>query len=423
MIKALLLNVADAGGGASRAAYRLHQSFKNTEIDSRLLVQNRQTDDPGVFTFQTKIEKGLNRFRPLVNALPLNLLTQANSNTYSLQWLPERVASSVNKFEPEIVNFHWICDGFLRIETIPKFSTPLVWTLHDMWPLTGGCHYSGECQRYLDSCGLCPQLGSAQLSDFSSWVWQRKKKAFKDLNLTLVTPSHWLASCAKSSSLFAENRVEVIPYGLDLQIYKPIEASLARNILNLPQDKQLILFGAIQATSDFRKGFHLLQPALQYLRNCINPDNTQIVIMGASRPVESVELGFRTHYLGTLRDDYSLVLAYSAADIFVAPSLQDNLPNTILESIACGTPCVAFNIGGMPDLINHKQNGYLAHPFEIKDFADGMNLILGDVGLRKRMSAFSRKKAEQEFHSELQAERYRDLFYELVDSSPRKLNS
>ncbi len=417
MLNALLLSIADGGGGAARSAYRLHQGLCKTDIDSRLLVQARVTDDPTVITHQSKIDKGLASLRPAVNSLPLKLFTQADSKTYSLQWLPDRVAAKVNQINPEVINLHWICDGFLSIETLPKFKRPLVWTLHDMWPFTGGCHYSGDCDRYTDHCGHCPQLGSVKSSDFSSWVWQRKKKAFNALDLTLVTPSQWLADCSQSSPLFKDYRIEVIPNGLDLQIYKPIDSQLARQILNLPQDKKLILFGAIQATSDRRKGFHLLQPALQRLKQLQNIEDTHIVIMGASAPIQPINLGFETHYLGTLKDDYSLALAYAAADVFVGPSLQDNLPNTVLEAIACGTPCIAFNIGGMPDLIGHQRNGYLAQPFEIEDLAQGIDWILRDPVRWQELSEFSRTKAEQEFTLELQASRYRELFHELVESS------
>jgi glycosyltransferase involved in cell wall biosynthesis len=422
ILNALLLSIADDGGGAARAAHRLHQSLRTADIDSHLLVQTKVTDDPTTITLQNKIEKGLASIRPAINAIPLKLFTQADSKTYSLQWLPERVTKKVNQLTPDLINLHWICDGFLRIETLTKFKTPIVWTLHDMWSFTGGCHYSGECDRYTENCGHCPQLGSVQSSDFSSWVWQRKQKALKTLNLTLVTPSQWLANCAQSSSLLKGYRVKVIPNGLDLKIYKPIDSQLARQILNLPQDKQLILFGAIKATSDRRKGFHLLQPALQNLKQLRNNADIQIVVIGSSAPMQPIDLGFETHYLGTLKDDYSLALAYAAADVFVAPSVQDNLPNTVLEAIACGTPCVAFEIGGMPDLINHKSNGYLAQPFEVEDFAQGINWVLGDRERWQTLSEAARTKAEQEFSLELQASRYRDLFHELVELSHQTVN-
>jgi glycosyltransferase involved in cell wall biosynthesis len=227
-----------------------------------------------------------------------------------------------------------------------------------MWAFTGGCHYNQECDRYINCCGACPQLHSNKNWDISRWVWQRKAKAWQNLNLTIVTPSQWLAKCAISSSILQNQKIKVIPYGLETQTYKPIERHLARKILNLPNNKQLILFGAMNATSDLRKGFHLLQLALKSLRQAVCAEQFELVVFGASRPANEVDLSFKTHYLGRLSDDISLSLIYSSADVFVAPSIQDNLPNTVMESLACGTPCVAFNIGGMPEMIEHQKNGY-----------------------------------------------------------------
>ena len=184
------------------------------------------------------------------------------------------------------------------------------------------------CDRYTASCGACPQLGSSKNWDLSRWVWQRKAKAWRNLNLTIVALSSWLRQCASSSSLFKDLRVELIPNGLDTEKYRPINRKVARELLRLPQDKQLVLFGSLKATSDKRKGFHLLQPALQELSQSGWQDRLEVGIFGAFRPDNPPEFGFQAHYLGKLSDDLSLALVYSAADVFVLPSVQDNLPNT-----------------------------------------------------------------------------------------------
>jgi glycosyltransferase involved in cell wall biosynthesis len=235
------------------------------------------------------------------------------------------------------------------------------------------------------------------------------------LDLTIVTPSQWLGDSAKASSLFGDRRVEVIPYGLDTEIYRPIEQKTARELLKLPQDKQLVLFLSLNATSDQRKGFHLLQPALQQLSQSGRQDQLELMVVGASVPENPPELGFKAHYLGVLGDDLTLALAYSAADVFVAPSLQDNLPNTVLEAIACGTPCVAFDIGGMPDMIDHQQNGYLAKPFVIEDLTEGIRWVLADSTRLKTLGQNARAKAEQEFALKIQARRYQKLYQEILD--------
>ncbi|NES73833.1 MAG: glycosyltransferase, partial [Okeania sp. SIO2D1] len=305
-------------------------------------------------------------------------------------------------------------------ETLAKLQRPIIWTLHDMWAFTGGCLYTQDCEGYLNSCGKCPQLNSNNSWDLSRWVWQRKKRAWKNLDLTIVTPSSWLADCARSSSLFKDLRIEFILNGIDTQVYKPFAKDLARKILNLPLNKHLILFGSLKATSDPRKGFPLLKKALQELTKSETSDNLELIVLGASQPESDSQLELKTHYLGTLRDDLSLALVYSAADVFVLPSVQDNLPNTILEAIACGTPCVAFKIGGMPDMIDHQKDGYLVQPYQTEDLAKGISWLLGDEERYQTISHLVREKAEKQFTLEIQANRYLAICEEIAQL--RKLN-
>jgi glycosyltransferase involved in cell wall biosynthesis len=410
----LLVSTYDIEGGAARAAYRLHQGLQGKGISSKMLVQDKSSNDVTVFAPKTRLQQGMARSRLTLDALPLKFYRKRDSSTFSLQWLPDGIVPKIPQLEPDVINLHWIGEAFVQAETIAKFDKPLVWTLHDMWAFTGGCHYNQDCDRYTASCGACPQLGSSKDWDLSRWVWQRKSRAWKDLNLTIVSPSLWLAECARTSSLFKDVRVEVIPYGLDTEKYKPLNRQVARELLHLPQDKQLVLFGALKATSDQRKGFHLLQPALQDLSQSEWQDRLELVIFGSSAPEKPPDLGFKTHYLGTLSDDLSLALVYSAADVFVLPSTQDNLPNTVLEAIACGTPCVAFNIGGMPDMIEHQKNGYLAQPYKIEDLAQGIAWVLENKERHRKLGDRAREKAEQEFTLEIQARRYLSLFTEIL---------
>ena len=343
-MKILILSTNDIEPGAARGAYRLHQGLQSIGIHSQMLVQTKQSDDRTVIgpPHKSGIGKAVTGLRLTASSLPLKFYPNRDRTTYSLQWLPDNIASKVAQLEPDLIGLQWICGGYLQIETLAKFNKPLVWTLRDMWAFTGGCHYSGDCDRYTASCGACPQLHSSKNWDLSRWVWQRKAKAWRNLNLTIVALSSWLRQCASSSSLFKDLRVELIPNGLDPEKYRPIPQQIAREILSLPQDKQLVLFGAAKATSDKRKGFHLLQPALQELSQSGWQDRLEVVIFGASQPDNPPDFGFKEHYLGRFNDDLSLALIYSAADVFVAPSTQENLANTVMEAIACGTPCVAF---------------------------------------------------------------------------------
>ncbi len=420
-MQVLHLSTSDISGGAAIAAYRLHQGLQHLGVTSQMLVGKKSSDDRTVFAPKSNFSKALGILKPTLDCLPLRFYPGCDITrlSLSLEWLPDGIAPKVAQLTPDILNLHWACGGFLRIETLAKLKQPIVWTLHDMWAFTGGCHYNQDCQRYTNSCGNCPILKSNNDWDISRWVWQRKAKAWKNINLTLVTPSHWLAKCANSSSLFQERRVEVIPNGLDPEEYKPRDQRLARELLKLPQDKQLILFGSMGATSDKRKGFHLLQPALKHFSHSQFQDKTELVVFGSSAPNLQPDFGLKAHYLGQLRDTLSLALVYSAADVFVAPSVQDNLPNTIMEAIACGTPCVAFNIGGIPDMIEHQQNGYLVQPYDSEELAHGITWVLQDEQRRQALSHRAREKFEQEFTLEIQCRNYIKLYDDIVQASSR----
>ncbi len=413
-MKVLHLSTHDIGGGAARAAYRLHTGLQDIGLQSQMLVQEKSSNDKTVIAPKIRLFQGIAKAKLTFESLPLKLYTQKKNTPFFIQWLPDRVIPKVAQINPDIINLHWISGAFMQIETFSKLKRPLVWTLHDMWGFTGGCHVIGECDRYKVSCGACPQLNSINEWDLSRWVWRRKVKAWKNINLTLVSPSSWLAECARSSSLFQNLRIEVIPHGLDTQKYRPINQHFARETLKLPQDKKLILFGAIEATSDRNKGFHLLQPALQELSKAGWKDNFEVVIFGASQPENPPDLGFKTYYLGHLYDDISLATVYSAADVMLVPSLQESFGQTASESLACGTPVVAFNSTGLKDIVDHQQNGYLANPYEVDDFAKGIAWILENEQRLEKLSFYARKKAEQEFTLELQARRYSALFEEIL---------
>ncbi len=418
-MKVLLLSTFDIRGGAARAAYRLHQGLRSLSIDSRMLVQEKSSDDWTVIAPQNRVQMGIAKTRATIDALPLRFYRQFdNYGAFFPQWLPDNLPTKIQGIQPDILNLHWISGGFVQIETLKKFKQPMVLTLHDMWAFTGGCHYSQDCDRYTISCGNCPQLhghpNSRQAQDISRWVWNRKAKAWKDLDLTIVTPSQWLANVAKTSSLVGDRPIHVIPNGIDTQIYKPIDPKLARALLQLPQDKHLLLFGAMRATSDPRKGWQFLQPTLQLLKQTDWHDRIELVIFGASQPEQAVDFGFPCHYLGQLHDQLSLSVMYAAVDLLLVPSIQDNLPNTVMESISCGTPCVAFKIGGIPEMIQHQQQGYLAEPFNCQDLAHGIDWVLNDPHRHQNLRLAARAKAEQEFTQSLQASRYQKLFQQIL---------
>ncbi len=406
------------GSGAGRATLRLHLGLLNENIDSSVLVLQKDTDYQSV----NKLDDQTVLFKKIQAKLLGKYLSQilGRKTTFSINATPSLVENQINNFNASVINLHWVGWEYVKIEALRKFKVPLVWTLQDMWPFTGGCHYSEECDRYTNSCGACPQLRSGKELDLSRWVWQRKAKAWKDINLTVVAPSSWIAKCARSSSLFRERRVEVIPFCLDTEQYKPIDQQKARELLNLPQDKQLVLFGALSATQDRRKGFHLLLPALQNLSQSGWRDRIELVVFGSDQPNNPPNLGFKTHYLGSLSDDLSLARVYSAADVMIAPSIQESFGQTGSESLACGTPVVAFDGTGLKDIVDHQQNGYLVRPFEIEDLAQGIAWVLEDKQRHHKLCIQAREKAEREFALEVQARRYLSLYSELLADCDRQ---
>ncbi len=413
-MKILHISTSDHKEGSARAAYRLHQGLQEINVDSQMLVQTKVSEDSTVVAPQNIVDNAIAKMGGILDTIPPKFYRRDTQISFSTQWLPDTINSRVTQLNPDLINLHWIHNSQLRIETLPKLGRSIIWTLHDMWPFTGGCYYDQDCGRYVDSCGACPQLKSNKNCDLSRWIWQRKSQAWKNVPLTIVTPSKWLAKCASSSSLFRNLRVEVIPNGLDLQRYKPVNRQIVREILNLPQNKQLVMFGAIKATSNRRKGYHFLRAALRSLCQLGWQDKIELIVVGSSQPDNQESWEFKTHYLGKLSDDISLAQVYAAADVLVAPSLQDNLPNTVVEAIACGTPCAAFKIGGIPEIIEHQQNGYLVQPFEVEDLAKGIAWILESKERHHKLCVQAREKAEQEFSQELQARCYASLYTDIL---------
>lgn len=410
-MKIIQLSLSDISGGAHRAAYRLHRALLKANMDSSFFVFFKDSDDFTVSGPPTKLQKSKNFLRYVLDSYPLVL--HKNKRKFSTALFPTRTPQHTEQLSPDIIHLHWINGGMLRIEEISKFKKPIAWTLHDMWPFTGGCHYDNNCGGYKNTCGKCPVLGSTNAHDTSYKTLQRKIRNFNKIKLKIITPSNWLAECARSSSLFRDCNIDIIPNCLNLDLFKPWDKNFSREILGLPKDKLLILSGALNIQSDPRKGFRHMLNALKLISADTLANDIEIVIAGSSVPKNTPPVNIPFHYLGFLHDEISMALTYSAADIFVAPSEQDNLPNTIVESLACGTPCAAFDIGGMPDMIEHKKNGYLAKPLDTEDLAAGILWMLHSSERLRKLSLHSRILAEKKYDSAKIAAHYSKIYYQL----------
>ncbi|ESE41254.1 glycosyltransferase family 4 protein [Shewanella decolorationis] len=405
-MKILIVNTSDIQGGAARAAYRLHKALLAEGVDSQMLVQSKSSDDFTVHRPETKFQKAMGKIRPTLDSLPVLRYKDRTKTLFSPSWVPfSGLVEKINALNPDVVHLHWIAGGMVRTEDLAKINAPIVWSLHDNWAFTGGCHIMWDCTRYIQSCGECPRLASKQEQDLSRKVWQRKNKTFRKIpSLKIIGLSSWLTDCARKSSLFKDTEVICLPNPINTKSYSPFEQSYARTLLNLPLGKKIIAFGAMSATSDINKGFQYLSNALELLST-----DYELVVFGSSEPKKSQGFKQKAHYLGHLHDDISLRVLYSAADVMVVPSLQENLSNAIMESLACGTPVVGFAIGGNEDLIEHQKTGYLAKPFDIEDLAHGINWILNHDN-PSVLAIAAREKVIVEFDSKVVAMKYIELY-------------
>jgi len=323
--------------------------------------------------------------------------------------------------EADILHLHWVNFGFLSIESLGKLFSlgkPIVWTLHDMWAFTGGCHHSGDCENYQGHCGNClPYLRNPSPDDLSAKVWQRKHVIFGDITklppIQIIGCSEWLANRARKSSLFKNLSIDAIPNPLDVHVFKPTAKAEARAKLNLPVDKKLILFAAAKVTVIW-KGFDYFQEALRILKEQISkPEEIELVILGESDAELNKMLPFKTHALGRISDVEKIALIYSAADVFTIPSIQENLPNTIMEAMACGTPAVGFEVGGIPEMIAHQETGFLATYKSAENFAEGIKWVLfeGDGAV---LGENARRKVLENYSQEVVKGRYLGVYRGLV---------
>lgn len=415
-MKPLLLNSEDARGGAARAASRLQAGLRSIGVDASMLVQVKHRDDEFVHGPATNFRRLTNPLRPALDLLPILAYRNRTKSTFYPGWLPDSTPSRVRELAPDLVHLHWIAGGTANVRSLRAYGLPLVWTLHDMWAFTGGCHYDEDCGRFRSRCGSCPVLGSAWSVDLARLGFDRRHRAYRGLPLSVVAPSRWLAEQARTSALLSQFSISVIPNAIDTGIFRPISKDFARELLDLPRDRKLVLFGAAHGGAEPRKGFSHLCDAMRSLASRDAAHQYAAVVFGSSRPKNAPDLGVESLYVGKLNDDASLAALYSAADVYVAPSTQENLSNTVMESLACGTPCVAFDIGGMPDMIEHRHNGYLARPFDPEDLAEGIRWCIEDSARAQALAARARQKVVETFALALVAQRHLELYRQVLDA-------
>jgi len=421
-LSVLHISTSDLGGGAAIAANRLHTALRHSGTLSSMAVRDRQSADSSVLPMPVRVSEPsvLRRFLARVKARKFAdertgvASAVSRGHGYFSNFELNSTDLLAERPKVDVINLHWIAN-FLDYPSFfggLSYGQPLVWTLHDMAPMTGGCHYALSCERFTQNCGLCPILGQPKENDLTRKVHQGKTKALANLceeSTRIIAPSEWLATEARRSSLLGGFKVEVIPNGIDVGTFAPRDRNLAREVFGLRDDHAVVLFAA-DNVSDYRKGMDLLVTAFDGLD--VGRPLTLVAMGGgdAKLPEGSVALG-------RLENPHLMSFLYSAADVFVLPTRADNLPNVLIEAMACGTPCVSFRLGGVPDVVRNGETGLLAQPENVTSLRESIARIVYDDELRSRMSSNCRQVAVAEYSDTLIAARYSSVYDELLEAS------
>lgn len=419
-MKVLHINTYPGNGGAGRACSRLNLALKQEGIDSEIAVNFTFSKNNEVHDFSKGfLNHWLTAAEIVLEGLLAKLLLKPVKIPFSFPIWGRDISQNRLIKQADIIHLHWINHAFLRPKDLLRLKNtgkPIVWTFHDSNAFTGGCHVRYTCDHFENECGNCPLLKNANPNDWSHKIWLSKQKAYSALNFEIIAPSNWMSQSIKRSKLLGNRVVQVIPNTLDMAIFKPFDKIEARKKLGIAVDKFIVMSGFMPSRKDLHKGTPYLIEALNLLVNKhgINQSNTELIVFG-NRDVNNVpEFSIPATFLGTIADDEKLALCYSAANVFVTPSLEDNLPNTVMESLACGTPVVAFTTGGIPDMLKHRQNGYLAHYKSSEDLANGIKWVI-DHPDRQALNIESRNSVTERFSESIIAEKHILIYKQLLD--------
>lgn len=385
-------NTLEKRGGAARSARRIVECLENNKVETKYYYLFKDGEE----------SKSL---IPKIDAIPRLLFSRRKSIPFSTSIFSFGNRRVVKKYNPDIVHLHYINMGLFSIKDIGRFDVPVVWTLHDSWAFTGGCHLPEECENYTLECKNCPALGLDKNIKLSSYILSLKEKHWKNKDITLVCPSNWIAQKAKGSHLFDKNKIIVIPNPINTDVFKPRNREEARKKYNLDRNKKYILFGAINPTGDANKGFKYLKEALSKL----HLRNTELLLLGTE---DKTDAQIPVRSIGYIDNDKDLSYLYSAADICVNSSLSENLPNVLIESLSCGTPCIGFDTGGIPEIINRQEFGKVVEKYNTEKLAQAIEEILnkGHIYDREKMN----NEIKEKYGYEIISEKYRNLYKKLT---------
>lgn len=401
-------------GGAARGALNLHRALREQGVSSNIVGTDLAGEEPGYRPYATgwtsSCRFGL--WRAWDTALP-RLYLRKPKTIFSTGITGCDITRIPEYRTADVIHLHWVNGGFVNIRHLRKVGKPIVWTLRDMWPFTGGCHYSLDCTGYERRCGSCPQLGSTSDFDLSRFVW-RGKRQFLPSQLVVVGLSNWISECAKKSSLFCGSQIHTIPNSIDTSVFRPIEKAAARAKLGISQTAKVIVFGAINSNA-FYKGGGQLKDAIKRLS-----DGAYVfVYFGKFDSGRELPANIDLRDQGHINDDNLLATIYSAGDVFLSTSLQDAFQKTLAEAMACGTPVVALDAGGPRDIVDHLKTGYLAEPYSVDDIVRGVNWVMDDEAHRQMLAQAGVERVNRLFGLEVVAKKYRSLYEKILDDGEK----
>lgn len=411
-MRVLIVNTSERVGGAAIAANRLMEALKKNGVKVKMLVRDKQTDRLTVLPVRNGWMQPLKFVWERLCIFIANNFSRKNLFQVDIANTGTDITLLTEFQRADVIHLHWVNQGFLSLSDISHIfqsGKRVVITLHDQWYFTGICHYSGDCQKYTSLCHDCPLMSGSLWGDLAKRVFLQKEKIYGTASLTFVGCSQWMADLAKTSRLTQGHKVVSIPNAINTERFLPMDKAEARRAFRLPQDKQLLLFGC-QRITDERKGFTLLVEALQLIKKT-HPDvaqATEVVVVGGQAEHVRKQVPFDIIPVNYVSDPQRMVMLYNAVDVYVTPSLQDNLPNTIMEALACGTPCVGFKVGGIPEMIDHKKNGYVATYKDAQDFADGILWTLATD--HPTLSRQARNKVMTTYSENAVARKYIDVY-------------
>ncbi len=419
-MKILLVGKSTHTGGAAIASYRLMEILRESGVDVKMLVQEGGEDDEAVFsTTRSKPKLWANFLRFAMERL-LFLRHEKNKEVrflFSMANTRERLIRSKLIKEADIIHLHWVNAGFLSLSSLKELldlGKPVVWTFHDMWAITGGCHHALTCERYKQSCGDCLYLKKPGKNDLSHRLWLKKSKIFKGRDITVITPSQWLRACVRESSLFGHADVHAIHNPVDQTQFKPIDRETACRKLGLDPSKRYILFGAASVKNLYKGFSYFLDAIKQMSQDPEAVEGVEIILFGKTGEDVTQMFPLPTHNIEYISSTQTMVKLYSLAQLYAISSLQDNFPSTIIESMLCGTPVVGFRTGGIPEMIGHFEDGYLAEHLSPTDLAEGMKWVLS-YDQYQALSDKARSAAVRRFSRERSAALHVELYRKVLN--------